>query len=74
MLQGDVVPDHEIAGAPAVLQHAGGMVEVVEHLGQKVAPVRQMEDRVLALGPVYARARALYWDFAHSRFERAEAV
>ena len=41
---------------------------------QKVAPVRQMEDRVLALGPVYARARALYWDFAHSRFERAGAV
>jgi branched-chain amino acid aminotransferase len=34
---------------------------------QKVAPVRRIEARDLAIGPVYARARSLYWDFAHSR-------
>jgi len=34
---------------------------------QKVAPVRRIENRELPLGPLYARARALYWDFAHSR-------
>ncbi|MBV9512313.1 MAG: branched-chain amino acid aminotransferase, partial [Caulobacteraceae bacterium] len=33
---------------------------------QKVAPVRRIEDRDIALGPVYARARRLYWDFAHA--------
>ena len=31
----------------------------------KVSPVRQIEDRVLRLGPYYRRARELYWDFAH---------
>jgi branched-chain amino acid aminotransferase len=34
---------------------------------QKVAPVRRIEARELGLGPVYARARGLYWDFAHGR-------
>ena len=34
---------------------------------QKVAPVRGIEDRVLPIGPVFARARGLYWDFAHGR-------
>ncbi len=34
---------------------------------QKVAPVRRIDGRDLAQGPLYRRARALYWDFAHSR-------
>lgn len=34
---------------------------------QKVAPVSRIEDRVLEPGPIYKRARSLYWDFAHSR-------
>lgn len=33
----------------------------------KVNPVRRIETRDLNLGPLYARARRLYWDFAHSR-------
>jgi branched-chain amino acid aminotransferase len=33
----------------------------------KVSPVRRIEDRELPLGPVYRRARSLYWDFAHGR-------
>jgi branched-chain amino acid aminotransferase len=31
----------------------------------KVTPVTRFEDRELAPGPLAARARALYWDFAH---------
>jgi branched-chain amino acid aminotransferase len=31
----------------------------------KVWPCVRVEDRVLAPGPVYARARTLYWEFAH---------
>lgn len=32
----------------------------------KVTPVRRIEDRDLQPGPFFRRARALYWDFAHS--------
>ncbi|PWE32318.1 branched-chain amino acid aminotransferase [Maritimibacter sp. 55A14] len=32
----------------------------------KVMPVARLDDRVLEPGPVAARARALYWDYAHS--------
>jgi len=32
---------------------------------QKVAPVTRIDDRGLAPGPVYQKARALYWEFAH---------
>jgi branched-chain amino acid aminotransferase len=31
----------------------------------KVAPVIRIDDRQLKIGPIYARARKLYWDFAH---------
>ncbi|MEK9660526.1 MAG: branched-chain amino acid aminotransferase, partial [Alphaproteobacteria bacterium] len=33
----------------------------------KVQPVIRFEERDLQPGPVYRRARELYWDFAHSR-------
>ena len=33
----------------------------------KVQPVTRIDDRNLQPGPVYRRARELYWDFAHSR-------
>ncbi len=32
----------------------------------KVAPVIRIDDRELKPGPFYARARKLYWDFAHA--------
>ena len=32
----------------------------------KVAPIIRIDDRNLKPGPVYERARRLYWDFAHS--------
>lgn len=31
----------------------------------KVMPITRIEDRHLQPGPIYARARQLYWDFAH---------
>ena len=33
----------------------------------KVAPMTRIEDRQMQIGPVYRRARKLYWDFAHAR-------
>jgi branched-chain amino acid aminotransferase len=32
----------------------------------KVAPMTRIDDRHLQIGPVYRRARKLYWDFAHA--------
>jgi branched-chain amino acid aminotransferase len=32
----------------------------------KVVPVIRIEDRSLAFGPLYTKARKLYWEFAHS--------
>jgi branched-chain amino acid aminotransferase len=32
----------------------------------KVSPVTRIEDRVLPIGPMCRRARALYWEFAHA--------
>jgi branched-chain amino acid aminotransferase len=32
----------------------------------KVAPVIRIDDRELKPGPLYTRARKLYWDFAHA--------
>ncbi len=32
----------------------------------KVMPVARLEDRILPPGPIAARARQLYWDYAHS--------
>lgn len=34
---------------------------------QKVAPMSRIDDRQLEAGPMYKRARALYWDYAHSK-------
>ncbi len=31
-----------------------------------VVPVTRVDGRVLRPGPIAARARALYWDFAHA--------
>ena len=33
----------------------------------KVVPVTRIDDRQLAFGPLYTKARELYWKFAHSR-------
>ncbi|HKH32619.1 MAG TPA: aminotransferase class IV, partial [Beijerinckiaceae bacterium] len=37
----------------------------------KVVPVIRIDDRDLQPGPVFRKARQLYWDFAHSRLAKA---
>ena len=37
----------------------------------KVVPVTRIGDRSLPFGRIYAQARELYWDFAHSRYADA---
>jgi len=37
----------------------------------KVVPVTRIDDRPLSFGPVYAKARELYWAFAHSKLPKA---
>jgi branched-chain amino acid aminotransferase len=32
----------------------------------KVVPVIRIDDRTLQPGPLYTKARQLYWEFAHS--------
>jgi branched-chain amino acid aminotransferase len=32
----------------------------------KVVPIAKIEDRVMSSGPLYTKARELYWEFAHS--------
>lgn len=32
----------------------------------KVVPVTRIGDRTLQFGPLYTKARELYWEFAHS--------
>ena len=39
----------------------------------KVLPVTRVEDRHLQPGPVYTRARELYWEFAHGGERRSPA-
>ncbi len=38
----------------------------------KVVPVTRIDDRALAFGPFYNKARELYWEFAHSSPEFAQ--
>ena len=44
---------------------AADEIFIVGNFG-KVTPVRRIEDRDLQPGPVYRRARELYWAYAHS--------
>ena len=41
---------------------------------QKVAPVTRIDDRTLAPGKMFDKARALYWDFAHDRVSAASMM
>jgi branched-chain amino acid aminotransferase len=40
----------------------------------KVVPLARIGDRELEPGPIYSKARELYWDFSHSRFTAAAAI
>lgn len=47
--------------------HAADEIFVTGNIA-KVMPVARFEERELGTGPVTARARDIYWDFAHSRW------
>jgi branched-chain amino acid aminotransferase len=38
----------------------------------KVSPVIRIDDRDLQPGPVYRKARELYWEFAHATVGKVE--
>jgi branched-chain amino acid aminotransferase len=40
----------------------------------KVVPATRIGERVLPFGPLYKKARELYWDFAHSNRTAVGAV
>ena len=41
---------------------------------QKVAPMTRINSRELQPGPIYMKARALYWEFAHRKASHARAA
>jgi branched-chain amino acid aminotransferase len=41
---------------------------------QKVAPMTRIDERELRPGPMYEKARALYWEFAHQTAPRLSAA
>lgn len=55
---------HEIVLTPADFKSADEIFSTGNF--SKVMPVTRLEDRDLQPGPLYAKARKLYWDFAHA--------
>jgi branched-chain amino acid aminotransferase len=64
LLRGDGVTVIETTLSYADFQHADEIFSSGNFA--KVAPVTRIDDRELAPGPFYNRARKLYWDFAHA--------
>jgi branched-chain amino acid aminotransferase len=65
LLAGAGVPVQETTLSYADFEQADEIF-VVGNYG-KVTPVNRIDARALEIGPLFAKARALYWDFAHSR-------
>jgi branched-chain amino acid aminotransferase len=59
------IPLRETTLSYADFEHADEIF-VVGNFG-KVTPVARIDDRSMNVGPMFRKARALYWDFAHSR-------
>jgi len=64
LLADDGVAVEERTARPAELREADEIFNTGNY--GKVQPVLRYEDRDLQPGPVFRRARELYWDFAHS--------
>ncbi len=65
LLEKDGVTVHQRTIRPAELHEADEIFSTGNH--GKVVPCVRYEGRDLAIGPMYRRARELYWAFAHSR-------
>lgn len=64
LLRADGIKVHERSIGYAELQEADELFSTGNYL--KVSPIGRIDDRDLQQGPVYSRARELYWDWAHS--------
>ncbi len=64
LLREDGVEVREVTLTPTDLMEADEIFSSGNY--SKVVPITQIEDRVLQPGPIGARARALYWEWAHS--------
>ncbi len=65
LLRADGIPVEERTVRPEELELADEIFNTGNY--GKVKPIIRYEDRDLQPGPVYRRARDLYWDFAHSK-------
>lgn len=65
LLQADGIAVEERGIDPAELDQADEIFSTGNY--GKVMPTTRMNDRSLQPGPIYRRARELYWDYAHSR-------
>ena len=54
-----------LAQHPDQLRRCASLVEVVAGNHAKILPITKVEDRELQPGPLYLKARELYWDYAH---------
>ena len=63
LLEQDGIAVHQRTIRPAELLEADELFSTGNH--GKVVPCVRYEARELAIGPVYRRARELYWAFAH---------
>ncbi|MCC0016581.1 MAG: branched-chain amino acid aminotransferase [Rhodobiaceae bacterium] len=64
LLRADGHTVHERAITYEELRQADELFSTGNYL--KVSPINRIDERDLQPGPVYARARQLYWDWAHS--------
>ncbi|MGQ7793795.1 branched-chain amino acid aminotransferase [Faunimonas sp. B44] len=64
LLREDGVEVREVTLTPADLMGADEIFSSGNY--SKVVPITQIEERALQPGPIGARARALYWEWAHS--------
>jgi branched-chain amino acid aminotransferase len=72
LLRSDGVTVVERALTYAAFQEADEIFSTGNY--SKVVPITRIDQRMLSLGPVYGRARELYWEFAHSsRFSQTKA-
>jgi len=69
LLRADGVAVHEVTMSLADLDAADEIFTTGN--AAKVLPVVRYEDRALGVGPVSARARSLYWDWAMSALPSA---
>jgi branched-chain amino acid aminotransferase len=65
LLRAEGVPVHEVSLTVEDFR-AADEIFVTGNIA-RVMPVARLDDRILPPGPVAARVREMYWDFAHSR-------